>query len=95
MTRRLVQFRLSDPEPLLYHNEAIVRDGRIVGTITSGNYGHHARRRDRPGLRALHTGESEADVLASSYEIEIAGQRFAAEASLAPLYDPKGARLAR
>lgn len=41
LSRRLVQFRLADPEPLLFHNEAIVRDGEIVGTITSGNYGHH------------------------------------------------------
>ena len=41
LKRRLVQFRLKDPEPLLFHNEAIVRDGKIVGTITSGNYGHH------------------------------------------------------
>jgi glycine cleavage system aminomethyltransferase T len=40
LDRRLVQFRLRDPEPLLFHNEAIVRDGRMVGTITSGNYGH-------------------------------------------------------
>ena len=38
-------------------------------------------------------GESEADVLASSYEIEIAGERFAAEASLKPMYDPKAERV--
>ncbi|TGU22589.1 glycine cleavage T C-terminal barrel domain-containing protein, partial [Mesorhizobium sp. M4B.F.Ca.ET.150.01.1.1] len=41
LSRRLVQFRLKDPQPLLFHNEAILRDGRIVGPITSGNYGHH------------------------------------------------------
>ena len=29
------------------------------------------------------------DVLAAPYEIEVAGERFAAEASLKPLYDPK------
>ena len=38
-------------------------------------------------------GESEADVLASSYEIEIAGERYAAEASLKPMYDPKAERV--
>ncbi|ESZ68982.1 hypothetical protein X726_31550 [Mesorhizobium sp. L103C105A0] len=38
-------------------------------------------------------GESEADVLASSYEIEIAGERFAAKASLKPMYDPKSERV--
>jgi 4-methylaminobutanoate oxidase (formaldehyde-forming) len=29
--RRLVQFRLQDSEPILFHNEGIVRDGEIVG----------------------------------------------------------------
>jgi len=38
--RRLLQFRLTDPDPLLYHNEPILRDGRIVGHLTSGGYGH-------------------------------------------------------
>ena len=39
------------------------------------------------------TGESEADILAASYEIEIAGERFAAEAALKPMYDPKSERV--
>ncbi|BCH32034.1 FAD-dependent oxidoreductase [Mesorhizobium sp. L-8-10] len=92
LSRRLVQFRLADPEPLLFHNEAIVRDGRIVGTITSGNYGHHLGGAIGLGYVPC-AGETEADVLASSYEIEIAGERFAAEAALKPLYDPKAERV--
>ena len=42
VTRRLVQLRL-DVEgipPHLYHNEPILRDGAIVGSVTSGAYGH-------------------------------------------------------
>ncbi len=92
LERRLVQFRLKDPEPLLFHNEAIVRDGEIVGTVTSGNYGHHLGGAVGLGYVPC-SGQSEADVLASSYEIEIAGQRFAAEASLKPMYDPKAERV--
>jgi glycine cleavage system T protein len=92
LSRRLVQFRLADPEPLLFHNEAIVRDGRIVGTITSGNYGHHLGGAIGLGYVPCR-GEGEADVLGSSYEIEIAGERFAAEASLRPMYDPKAERV--
>ena len=38
--RRLVQFLLEDPEPLVYHNEPIYRDGERVGFVTSGMYGH-------------------------------------------------------
>lgn len=41
LERRLVQFRLTDPEPLLYHNEPVLRDGKIVGQLSSGAYGHH------------------------------------------------------
>lgn len=92
LSRRLVQFRLSDPEPLLFHNEAIVRDGEIVGTITSGNYGHHLGGAIGLGYVACQ-GESAADVLASAYEIEIAGTRVRAEASLKPMYDPKAERV--
>ncbi|TPN16059.1 FAD-dependent oxidoreductase [Mesorhizobium sp. B2-1-3] len=92
LSRRLVQFRLKDPQPLLFHNEAILRDGKIVGPITSGNYGHHLGGAIGLGYVPCQ-GETEADVLASSYEIEIAGERFAAEASLKPMYDPKSERV--
>jgi 4-methylaminobutanoate oxidase (formaldehyde-forming) len=92
LKRRMVQFRLTDPEPLLFHNEALVRDGRIVSTITSGNYGHFLGGAIGMGYVPCE-GESEADVLASSYEVEIAGVRVKAEASLAPMYDPKSERV--
>ena len=92
LARRMVQFKLRDPAPLLYHNEAIVRDGRIVGPITSGNYGHHLG--GAVGLGYVPCfGETADEVLASSYEIEVAGRRFAAEASLVPMYDPKSERV--
>jgi 4-methylaminobutanoate oxidase (formaldehyde-forming) len=91
LDRRLVQFRLTDPEPLLFHNEAMVRDGKIVGTITSGNYGHFLGGAIGLGYVPC-KGESAADVLASNYEIEIAGRRVKAEASLSPMYDPKAER---
>ncbi|WP_378950304.1 FAD-dependent oxidoreductase [Mesorhizobium sp. ANAO-SY3R2] len=92
LDRRLVQFRLTDPEPLLFHNEAIVRDGRIVGTITSGNYGHHLGGAIGLGYVPCRD-ETEAEMLGSRYEIEIAGERFAAEASLRPMYDPRAERV--
>jgi glycine cleavage system T protein len=92
LARRLVQFQLKDPEPLLFHNEVVVRDGEIVSIITSGNYGHHLGGAIGLGYVPC-AGESADDVLASSYEIEIAGQRHAAVASLKPLYDPGALRV--
>jgi 4-methylaminobutanoate oxidase (formaldehyde-forming) len=92
LSRRLVQFRLTDPQPLLLHNEAILREGKIVGTVTSGNYGHHLGSAIGLGYVPCQ-GESTEDVLGSHYEIEIAGERFEAEASLEPMYDPKAERV--
>ena len=92
LRHRMVQFRLSDPEPMLYHNEPILRDGQIVGYLSSGNYGHHLGGAVGLGYVPCQ-GESAADVLASSYEIDVAGTRVAAEASLKPMYDPTSERM--
>jgi 4-methylaminobutanoate oxidase (formaldehyde-forming) len=92
LARRMVQFKLRDPAPMLYHNEAIVRDGQIVGPITSGNYGHHLGGAVGLGYVPC-AGESAERVLASRYEIEVAGRRFAADVSLVPMYDPKSERV--
>ena len=91
--RRLVQFLLADPRPLLYGNEAILRDGKVVGYLTSGGYGHHLGAAVGLGYVPCEPGESDAALLGSSYEIEVACERVAARASLAPLYDPKGDRM--
>ncbi|MEM9433678.1 MAG: FAD-dependent oxidoreductase [Pseudomonadota bacterium] len=89
---RLLQFKLQDAEPLLYHNEPILRDGEIVGYLTSGSYGHHLG--GAMGLGYVPCpGEAAADVLASSYEIDVAGTRVPAEASLRPMYDAKSDRV--
>ncbi len=92
LSRRMVQFRLKEPEPFLFHNEALVRDGKIVSIMTSGNYGHHLGGAIGMGYVPCE-GQSAADVLSSSYEIEVAGRRIPAEASLKPLYDPKSERV--
>jgi glycine cleavage system T protein len=92
LERRLLQFRLDDPEPLLFHNEPILRDGKIVGHVTSGNYGHYLGGAIGMGYIPC-KGESLADVLASEYEIEIAGARFSARVSSRPMYDAKSERI--
>jgi 4-methylaminobutanoate oxidase (formaldehyde-forming) len=92
LARRLVQFRLRDSEPILVHNEGIVRDGEIVGILTSGAYGHALGGAVGLGYVPC-AGESPAQLLASRFEIEIAGTRVPAEASLRPMYDPKAERV--
>ncbi len=92
LEKRLLQFRLTDPEPLLYHNEPVIRDGEIVGYLSSGAYGHSLGGAMGLGYVPC-AGEAAADVLASEYHIDVAGTRVKAEASLKPMYDPKSERV--
>ncbi len=91
--KRLVQFALDDPEPLLYHNEPIYRDGKVVGYLSSGNYGHALGRAIGLGYVRHPDGVDAEFVNSGKYEIEVAGDRFSAQASLRPLYDPKSERI--
>lgn len=89
---RLLQFKLTDTEPLLYHAEPVLRDGEIVSYLTSGSYGHHLGAAMGMGYIPCE-GEKLADVLASTYEIDVAGTRVKAEVSSKPFYDPKSERV--
>jgi glycine cleavage system aminomethyltransferase T/glycine/D-amino acid oxidase-like deaminating enzyme len=93
LSRHLVQFLLGDPQPLLYGNEAIIRNDRVVGYLTSGAYGHHLGAAVGLGYVACDPGESAGSVASSTYVIEVAGEPVPARASLEPLYDPKGERM--
>ena len=93
MRKRLVQFLLQDPEAMLYHHEPILRDGVIVGHLTSGNYGHTLG-----GSVGLGYVEVEDDVTrdylqSGSFAIDVGGDHIPAKASLSALYDPKAERM--
>ncbi len=88
LTRRLTQFILDDPQPLLFHNEPVWRNGRIAGYLTSGNYGHHLGAAIGLGYVTIPQGAGLDYIRDGNYEIEVAGKRFGATASLRPLYDP-------
>ncbi|MFO1143139.1 MAG: FAD-dependent oxidoreductase [Amaricoccus sp.] len=92
LSRRLVQFLLEDPQPLLFHGEPVLRDGRIVGHLTSGNYGHALGAAVGLGYVTCREGDGVEALLAAVYEIDVAGRRWSARASLRPLYDPRGER---
>jgi 4-methylaminobutanoate oxidase (formaldehyde-forming) len=92
LQQRMLQFRLQDPEPMLYHAEPIVRNGEVVGHLTSGNYGHTVGGALGMGYVPCQ-GETIDQMLESSYEIEVAGTRVKADASFKPFYDPKSERV--
>ena len=90
---RLLQFKLQDPEPLLHHAELIYRNGQFAGYIRAGAYGFTLGA--SVGLGFVESDEiiTAGHVNTDIWEIEIAGKRFAAEASLRPLFDPTMERI--
>ncbi len=84
--KRLVQFRLEDPDTVLYHDETILRDEEVVGRTSSGMWSHVEDRCLGMGY-VTHPGGVDADyVEAGSWEIDVAGRRLPATASLGPFY---------
>jgi 4-methylaminobutanoate oxidase (formaldehyde-forming) len=90
---RLVQFLLEDPEPLLYGEEPIVLDGVAVGYLRSGAYGHTLGGAMGMGYVENEDGVTIDMIRSGGFEIQVAGERFPAKASLRPMYDPKGLRV--
>ena len=82
-----------DPSVVLLGRETIYRDGERVGWLTGGGFGYTIDRSIGLGYVRNPSGLDAAWVMAGSYELEVAGQRVPAIASLQPWYDPNNARV--
>ncbi len=91
-TKRLVQFRLEDPDQLLHHDEPILRDGELVGRTSSGMWSYTQDRALAMGYVEAEHAVDAAYVADGSWEIEVAGEPTAATASLRSFYDPSSQR---
>ena len=89
----MVQFALENPEPLLYHNEPIWCGNTIVGDTTSGMYGHSIGSCLGMGYIENPDGINKEWIESQKFEIEVAGERYPAKASLKAFYDPGNARI--
>ena len=66
--------------------------GKPVGYVSSGAYGFTLGSSVALGY-VRHEGGVNAELCAAGgFEIEVAGERYAAEAALRPFYDPEGRR---
>ena len=84
---RLVGILLQDPEPILNHQEIVLRNGEPVGYVRAGSYGHTLG--GAVGLamvRGDHVDKTWLDD--GEWAVEIAGRVYPAEVSLRPFYDP-------
>ncbi|MGC9369658.1 MAG: GcvT family protein [Paracoccaceae bacterium] len=86
--RRMLQFLLLDPEPLLHGNELIYLNGENVGYIQVGAYGHTLGGAVGIGFAELDAPLRATIVDEGTWEIDVAGKRVRATASLRPLFDP-------
>jgi 4-methylaminobutanoate oxidase (formaldehyde-forming) len=90
--RRLVQFLLSDPGEMLYHNEPILLEGKRVGLISSGMFAHTLGAAAGLGYVSDERGVTDELIGSGRFEILIGNRSVPARASLRPLYDPGGLR---
>ena len=93
LTRRIVQVLVKDPEPMMFHAEVVRRSGKAVGYIRAASYGFTVG--GAVGLAMVEAGEpvTQAYLDAGAWEVEIAGKKYPAVASLKPLYDPENKRV--
>ena len=77
---------LEDPDPIVYHDEPIRRDGVLVGRTTSGMYGHTFGACLAMGYLLHEEGVTPAWIESGTFDIEVAGVPAAATARLRPFY---------
>ncbi len=92
-SKRLLQFKLADQNEMLYHEEPIFADGKAVGVITSGMYGHRLDASLGMGYVKMPHAITTDWVSSAKFEIGIGERRVAAQAQLGPWYDPKGEKI--
>ena len=90
LAKRLVMLKLKDSEPVLFGEEVIWMDGRIVGYVSSGAYGFTLGASVAMGYVRHPGGLTKELVQSATWEIEIACERYPAVASLRAFYDPAG-----
>lgn len=91
--RRLVQLAAPRAVPLMFGTEPVWRDGSLVGYLRSAGFGHTLGCGVGMGYLHSESGVSAQWLSEGSFEIEIAGDKYAAIASLKPFYDSNRTRV--
>lgn len=94
MGQRLVQVRVLEPEPLLFHAEVVYRDGVAVGYVRAASYGWTLG--GAVGLAMVSGGGAAVTaewLAAGDWAVDVAGVRYPIEVALRPMYDPTSARI--
>ncbi|MFC7054038.1 FAD-dependent oxidoreductase [Hansschlegelia quercus] len=93
LPRLLTGFTVDDPGIVLLGRETIIRDGKRVGWLASGGFGHTVGKPIGYGYVRDPDGVDAAYVMSGSYELDVAGEIIPATPFLKALYDPTMARI--
>ncbi|MCE2492202.1 MAG: FAD-dependent oxidoreductase [Alphaproteobacteria bacterium] len=92
--KRLVVFTMDETEHWPIVREPVRREGKVVGHLTSSGYGYSIGKMVSMGFVRNGGEPVEADfVHTGAWDIEIAGERVPAQASLTAPYDPRSLRM--
>jgi glycine cleavage system aminomethyltransferase T len=93
LTSRLVNVLLASPDHDLFGDEPVYWDGKPVGHVRSGGFGHSLGAACGIAGIGRDEGITAADLAAGSFEIDVAGTRVPAQVSLKPFFDPTRSRI--
>ncbi len=91
--KRLIQFRIEDPDLLTYHDEPIYRDGVVLGRISSSMWSATQNRCCAMGYVTHDEAVTKDWLDAGSWEVNIGGRRVPASTSIRSWYDPRNERV--
>lgn len=94
-TKRLIQFRLEDPDTLVVHDEPIYRDGVLVGRTSSGMWSYTEDRCLAMGYLTNTDGDGVVKGWLDSgdFEVQVGLDRIPLSTSIRSWYDPKNERV--
>ncbi len=92
LRKRLLMFTLADPAPIMWGGELVLLDGKAVGKIESGSYGHTVGAAVGMGYISHPGGIDKGFIDSGDFIIDIGGELCPAKAHLRTDYDPKAER---
>ncbi|MCB2077301.1 MAG: aminomethyltransferase family protein, partial [Novosphingobium sp.] len=93
LKKRLAGFTLDDPDAVLVGRETILRNGEAVGYLTSGGYGYTIGKSVGYGYVRNAGSVSDEFLMAGTYELVVANERFPARIGMEPFFDPANSRV--
>lgn len=93
LPKRLLQVLCKDPEPLMFHGEIVLRNGKAVGDIRAASYGHTLGGAVGLSMVEAHQPINKAYLESAEWQVDIAGRKYPAQVSVRPFYDPNNDRI--